>query len=63
MEVTQFYGHIFGSATIPFKIGPIPFEADADVLISVDADRDGQPLGDLRMPRICLTCSTAIFPK
>jgi hypothetical protein len=46
--VTEFYGHIFGAATIPFKIGPIPFEADAEVLISVDADRDGLPLGDLR---------------
>jgi hypothetical protein len=45
--VTEFYGHIFGSATIPFKIGPVPLKVEAEHLISIDADRDGRPLGDL----------------
>lgn len=45
--VTEFYGHILGSATVPFKIGPVPFKVDAEYLLSIDADRDGLPLGDL----------------
>lgn len=46
--VTEFFGHIFGRAIIPFKIGPLPLEVDADVVISADANRDGLLLGDLR---------------
>ena len=45
--VTEFYGHILGMATVPFKIGPVPMKIEAEYLISIDADRDGLPLGDL----------------
>src|SRR4029079_4910433 len=46
--VTQFFGHINVSANVPYKIGPVPLQIDVDEVISVDADRDGRPLGDLR---------------
>lgn len=46
--VTQFFGHVFATATVPFKVGPLPLEVDAEAVINVDADRDGRPLGDLR---------------
>jgi len=45
---THFYGHIYGAAIIPIKIGPIPVDVDAEVVLNVDADRDGRLLGDLR---------------
>ena len=46
--VTEFFGHIYGTAKIPFKIGPLPMEVEAEIVVNVDADRDGLLLGDLR---------------
>lgn len=46
--VTQFYGQIYATAKIPFKIGPLPMEVEAEVVLNVDANRDGLLLGDLR---------------
>ncbi|HJS08614.1 MAG TPA: LamG-like jellyroll fold domain-containing protein [Pirellulales bacterium] len=45
--VTHIYGHIYGAAVFPVQIGPVPFQVDAEVVLNVDADRDGRPLGDL----------------
>lgn len=46
--ITHFFGHVYATATIPFKVGPLPLEVDAEVVVNVDANRDGRVLGDLR---------------
>ena len=46
--VTHFFGQVLASATVPFKVGPLPLEVDAEAIINVDANRDGAPLGGLR---------------
>jgi hypothetical protein len=45
--VTEFFGHIYGSVNLPFKVGPVPLQLDVEEVICIDADRDGRPLGDL----------------
>ncbi len=46
--VTEFAGHVYGNTKLAFMIGPVPVELEADVVLNVDADRDGHLLGDLR---------------
>jgi hypothetical protein len=45
---TEFFGHVLATATVLFRVGPLPLEVDAEAIINVDADRDGAPLGGLR---------------
>jgi hypothetical protein len=45
--ITEFAGHLYAATKLNLKIGPVPVEVDADVVLNVDADRDGRPLGDL----------------
>ncbi|MBO0698169.1 MAG: hypothetical protein J2P46_07230, partial [Zavarzinella sp.] len=46
--VTHFYGEVFATAKIPFKIAGVPLELDAAEVFNIDANRDGRILGDLR---------------
>ena len=46
--VTEFAGHVYAQAKLGLKIGPVPVDVDGDVVLNVDADRDGLLLGDLR---------------
>ncbi len=46
--VTHFYGQVYETAQIPFKIGPVPLKIVADEVFNIDADRDGHVLGGLR---------------
>ena len=47
--VTEFAGHIFATARLQTKLlnVPLEFDVDADVVLNVDADRDGLLLGGL----------------
>ena len=45
--VTEFAGHFYVSGTVPFQIGPFNFEVEGELVVNVDADRDGRILGDL----------------
>jgi len=42
-----FFGHVYVSGSVPFKIWYIPFEAHGDSVYNLDADRDGQFLAGL----------------
>jgi len=46
--VTEFAGHVYARAKFTFFVGPVPVTVDGDIVINVDADRDGLLLGDLR---------------
>jgi CSLREA domain-containing protein/uncharacterized repeat protein (TIGR01451 family) len=46
--VTEFAGHLYASGAVPFQVGPFNFEVEGEMVLNVDADRDGRPLGDLR---------------
>jgi uncharacterized repeat protein (TIGR01451 family)/CSLREA domain-containing protein len=46
--VTEFAGHVYAQAALGLKIGPVPTDLDGDIVLNVDADRDGLLLGDLR---------------
>ena len=45
--VSEFFGHVYVSGSVPFKIWYVPFEAHGDSVFNLDADRDGQFLGGL----------------
>jgi uncharacterized repeat protein (TIGR01451 family) len=42
-----FFGHVYVSGSVPFKIWYIPFQAHGDSVYNLDANRDGQILGGL----------------
>jgi hypothetical protein len=46
--VTHFYGQVYATAKIPFKVAGVPLQLDASEVFNIDANRDGRILGDLR---------------
>jgi hypothetical protein len=45
--VPAFFGHVYVSGSVPFKIWYIPFEAHGDSVYNLDANQDGQLLAGL----------------
>jgi hypothetical protein len=45
--ITEFTGHVYANASLPLQAAGFPLSLAADLVINVDADRDGKPLGDL----------------
>jgi hypothetical protein len=46
--VTEFYGHLFAKTSLSVMVGPVPVDLDGDLVLNVDADRDGHVLGGER---------------